>query len=178
VMALGTAGLGKPTCCRRTWITKLLKLRPSARANASNLCLRSTGQRIDADCLTGARCGTTCDTLTRSRQERSRHPYKRSARLPLRNPRLMRSGRVREAREHASLGKHVTLDAWRHGGLTEAADAGATDQRLRARSGHKTTAASRVYLEQTQYKEWLLMPTSGSCREEQIRSKVRPNLNT
>ena len=57
--------------------------------------------------------------------------------------------RVREAREHASLGKHVTLDACRHGGLTEAADAGATDQGLRALSGHKTTAALRVYLKQT-----------------------------
>jgi hypothetical protein len=57
--------------------------------------------------------------------------------------------RVREARERAGLGKHVTLDACRHGGLTEAADAGATDQGLRALSGHKTTAALRVYLKQT-----------------------------
>ena len=34
--APGLAGSGKPTCWRRTWITKLLKLRPSARAKASN----------------------------------------------------------------------------------------------------------------------------------------------
>ena len=58
--------------------------------------------------------------------------------------------RVREARQRAGLGSHVTLDACRHGGLTEAADAGATDQGLRALSGHKTTAALRVYLKQTQ----------------------------
>jgi hypothetical protein len=58
--------------------------------------------------------------------------------------------RVREARERAGLGAHVTLDSCRHGGLTEAADAGATDQGLRALSGHKTTAALRVYLKQTQ----------------------------
>jgi integrase len=57
--------------------------------------------------------------------------------------------RVREARERAVLGSHVTLDACRHGGLTEAADAGATDQGMRALSGHKTTAALRVYLKET-----------------------------
>ncbi len=62
--------------------------------------------------------------------------------------------RVREARAHAGLGKHVTLDACRHGGLTEAADAGATDQGLRALSGHQTSGALRVYLKQTaEYKE-------------------------
>lgn len=58
--------------------------------------------------------------------------------------------RVREARAHAGLGEHVTLDACRHGGLTEAADAGATEQQLRARSGHKTASALRVYLKQTE----------------------------
>jgi len=57
--------------------------------------------------------------------------------------------RVREARERADLGSHVTLDACRHGGLTEAADAGATDQGLQALSGHKTTPALLVYLKQT-----------------------------
>ena len=57
--------------------------------------------------------------------------------------------RVREAREHAKLGAHVTLDACRHGGLTEAADAGTTEQQLRARSGHKTASALRVYLKAT-----------------------------
>src|SRR5262249_11787682 len=93
-MALGTAGSGKPTCCRRTWITKLLKLRPSARAKASNLCLRSTGQRIDADCLMSHVVAQRATHLQGSGQARSRHPYKRSARLPLRNPRLMRSGLV------------------------------------------------------------------------------------
>jgi integrase len=58
--------------------------------------------------------------------------------------------RVREARAHAGLGSHVTLDACRHGGLTEAADAGATEQQIRARSGHKTVGALRVYLKQTE----------------------------
>jgi integrase len=57
--------------------------------------------------------------------------------------------RVREARVHADLGPHVTLDACRHGGLTEAADAGATEQQIRARSGHKTVGALRVYLKRT-----------------------------
>jgi integrase len=57
--------------------------------------------------------------------------------------------RVREARAHAGLGSHVTLDACRHGGLTEAADAGATEQQIRARSGHKTVGALHVYLKRT-----------------------------
>jgi hypothetical protein len=58
--------------------------------------------------------------------------------------------RVREAREAAGLGAHVTLDACRHGGLTESADAGSTEQQLRAKSGHKTAAALRVYLKATE----------------------------
>jgi hypothetical protein len=58
--------------------------------------------------------------------------------------------KVREARARAGLGAHVTLDACRHGGLTEEADAGATEQQLRAKSGHKTAAAMRVYLKQTE----------------------------
>jgi L-alanine-DL-glutamate epimerase-like enolase superfamily enzyme len=40
--------------------------------------------------------------------------------------------RVREARERVGPDSHITLDACRHGGLTEAADAGATDQGMRA----------------------------------------------
>jgi hypothetical protein len=67
------------------------------------------------------------------------HPYSR----------VYAQRRVREARERVGLGAHVTLDACRHGGLTEAADAGATDQGLRALSGHKTTPALLVYLKQT-----------------------------
>ena len=58
--------------------------------------------------------------------------------------------RVRQARRRAGLGTHVTLDACRHGGLTEAADSGGTEQQLRALSGHKTGQALRVYLKATE----------------------------
>jgi integrase len=82
--------------------------------------------------------------------------------------------RVREARERAGLGPHVTLDACRHGGLTEAADAGATDQGLRALSGHKTTPALLVYLKQTSVQR-MLASRQRRAQVEQNRSgeKVR-----
>lgn len=58
--------------------------------------------------------------------------------------------RVREARQRAGLGPHVTLDSCRHGGLTEQADAGSSEQHLRAKSGHKSVGALRVYLKATE----------------------------
>src|SRR5262245_14816847 len=84
------AGSGRPTCRRRTWITKLLKLRPSARAKASNLCLRSTGHRIDADCLMGHVVAQSAPDSQQEITPGACDPYKRSARNPLRNPRLRR----------------------------------------------------------------------------------------
>jgi hypothetical protein len=63
--------------------------------------------------------------------------------------------RVRQARQRAGLGAHVTLDACRHGGLTEQADAGNSDQRIRTVSGHKTVTALRVYLKRTQVQRML-----------------------
>lgn len=54
--------------------------------------------------------------------------------------------KVRMAREAAGLGSHVTLDACRHGGMTELGDAQTTEQEVMALSGHKTPNAARLYV--------------------------------
>ena len=58
--------------------------------------------------------------------------------------------RVREARKRAKLGSHVTLDACRHGGLTELGDAGATEFEGMAASMHKTPEALRLYVKRSE----------------------------
>jgi len=58
--------------------------------------------------------------------------------------------RMREARETAKLGAHVTFDACRHGGMTELGDADVTEQGIMALSGHKTPDAARRYVKWTE----------------------------
>lgn len=58
--------------------------------------------------------------------------------------------KVREARTRAGLGVHVTLDACRHGGMTELGDAELAEQGVMALSGHKTPQAARLYLKRTE----------------------------
>lgn len=58
--------------------------------------------------------------------------------------------RVREARAASSLGNHVTLDACRHGGMTELGDADLTEQGVMTLSGHKTPQAARLYIKRTE----------------------------
>jgi len=57
---------------------------------------------------------------------------------------------VREARKHAGLGDHVTLDACRHGGMTELGDAELTEQGVMSLSMHKTPQAARLYVKRTE----------------------------
>ena len=57
---------------------------------------------------------------------------------------------MRAARNHAGLGAHVTLDACRHGGMTELGDAELSEQNVMALSGHKTPDAARLYLKRTE----------------------------
>lgn len=59
--------------------------------------------------------------------------------------------KVREARERAGLGSHVTLDACRHGGMTELGDAELAEQGVMALSGHKTPRAARLYVKRTEH---------------------------
>ena len=58
--------------------------------------------------------------------------------------------RVRKARTAAGLPKHVTLDACRHGGMTELGDAELAEQGVMALSGHKTPEAARLYVKRTE----------------------------
>lgn len=58
--------------------------------------------------------------------------------------------KVRQARELAKLGSHVTLDACRHGGLTELGDSGATEFEGMAASMHKTPQALRLYVKRSE----------------------------
>jgi hypothetical protein len=58
--------------------------------------------------------------------------------------------RVREARTAAGLPSHVTLDACRHGGMTELGDAELTEQGVMSLSMHKTPQAARLYVKRTE----------------------------
>jgi hypothetical protein len=57
---------------------------------------------------------------------------------------------VQKARKNAELPKHVTMDACRHGGMTELGDAEATEQEIMSASGHRTPDAARVYVKRTE----------------------------
>jgi hypothetical protein len=58
--------------------------------------------------------------------------------------------RVREARAARGLPSHVTLDACRHGGMTELGDAELTEQGVMSLSMHKTPQAARLYVKRTE----------------------------
>lgn len=57
--------------------------------------------------------------------------------------------KVKQTREAAGLPDHLTLDACRHGGLTELGDAEVTEFEGMALSGHKTAANLRLYVKRT-----------------------------
>jgi len=58
--------------------------------------------------------------------------------------------KVRQARTLAGLGAYVTLDACRHGGMTELGNAELAEQGVMALSGHKTPQAARLYMKRTE----------------------------
>ena len=58
---------------------------------------------------------------------------------------------VRKARAAAGLPEHVTLDACRHGGMTELGDAERAEQGVMALSGHRTPQAARLYVKRTDH---------------------------
>jgi hypothetical protein len=61
------------------------------------------------------------------------------------------AARVRKARKLAGLSYHVTLDACRHGGMTELGDAELAEQGVMALSGHRTPHAARLYVKRTEH---------------------------
>ena len=72
------------------------------------------------------------------------------SREPRRYSKSYAARRVREARDKAKLGLEVTIDACRHGGLTELGDAEVTEQEGMATSGHKTPRVYRGYVKHTE----------------------------
>ena len=74
----------------------------------------------------------------------------------------MRSARCARRATRAGLGAHVTLDACRHGGMTELGDAGATERGVMALSMHKTPQALRLYVKRTEAAARVLQPASGA----------------
>ena len=60
------------------------------------------------------------------------------------------AARVRKARKLAGLADYVTLDACRHGGMTELGDAELAEQGVMALSGHRTPQAARLYVKRTE----------------------------
>ena len=56
---------------------------------------------------------------------------------------------VAKIREAAGLPPEITFTSFRHGGHTDAADAGLTDAQIRALSGHRTTAMVSLYAKAT-----------------------------
>jgi integrase len=56
---------------------------------------------------------------------------------------------VQRIRRGEGLPEHFTLEACRHGGMTELGNAGLTEQDVMALSGHATPAAARIYVKRT-----------------------------
>src|SRR5262245_58141893 len=57
--------------------------------------------------------------------------------------------RMRAARQSAGFPAHVTLNACRHGGMTELGDSGVAEQGGMALTGHSTPQAFRLYVKRT-----------------------------
>lgn len=57
---------------------------------------------------------------------------------------------VQGARGEAKLPSFITLEACRHGGMTECGDAELTEQEIMSLSGHVTPAAARLYVKRTE----------------------------
>lgn len=57
---------------------------------------------------------------------------------------------VQRARAKAGLPAHITLEACRHGGMTELGDAELPEQLVMSLSGHLTPAAARLYVKRTE----------------------------
>lgn len=95
---------------------------------------------------------------------------KRKGRMLDPRPFLMREARkrVRQAADAAGLPSWVTLDACRHGGMTELADSGLTEEQEMSLSGHSTPDAKRRYVKRTDAQRRTATEKRRSWVEEQI----------
>ena len=76
----------------------------------------------------------------------------RGAKVAVPRPFLLRTARnrVRKAARAAGLPDWLTMEACRHGGMTELGDAQVTEQGVMALSGHRTPEAARIYQKRTE----------------------------
>ena len=79
---------------------------------------------------------------------------------------------VAKIREAAGLPPEITFTSFRHGGITDAADAGLTDAQIRALSGHRTTAMISVYAKETRVQQLV-----GARMRLEARRTKRGNLS-
>jgi hypothetical protein len=79
---------------------------------------------------------------------------------------------VARIREAAGLPSEITFTSFRHGGHTDAADAGLTDAQIRALSGHKTAAMVPIYAKQTKDQR-----LAGARKRLEARRTKRGNLS-
>jgi hypothetical protein len=95
-------------------------------------------------------------------------PWATSATNPVRHVQRI----VAKIRDAAGLPSEITFTSFRHGGHTDAADAGLTDAQIRARSGHKTAAMISVYAKETKAQR-----LAGARMRLEARRTKRGNLS-
>src|SRR5262245_21290944 len=90
------------------------------------------------------------------------------------------AARVRKARKLAGLAEYVTVDACRHGGMTELGDAELAERGVMALSGHRTPRAARLYVKRTEHQRqraaakrraWVEQNETSSRVEMDVESK-------
>ncbi|MGB2931240.1 MAG: hypothetical protein WBB88_02640 [Methyloceanibacter sp.] len=98
--------------------------------------------RLDSE----PRAGTLLVMREKPDRKRKVHlPWATSASNPVRHVQRV----VAQICDAAALSPDITFTSFRHGGHTDAADAGLTDAQIRALSGHKTAAMISVYAKNT-----------------------------
>jgi hypothetical protein len=85
--------------------------------------------------------------------------------------------KVRKAARAAKLPNWLTLDACRHGGMTELADAGLTEEQEMSLSGHKSPQAKRRYVQRTRTQRQAGLAKRISHREN-AKLRIIPSATT
>jgi hypothetical protein len=67
----------------------------------------------------------------------------------------------------------LTLDACRHGGMTELADSDLTEQQEMSMSGHTTPDAKRRYAKRTEAQRLVALRKRRAWREEQSETETQ-----
>jgi hypothetical protein len=111
--------------------------------------------------------------VMRDKPDRKRNvylPWATSASNPLRHVQRI----VARIRRAAQLRTEITFTSFRHGGHTDAANAGVTDAQIRALSGHKTAAMVTLYAKETKAQR-LAGETRGQENEQRKFVGIDPD---